>query len=103
MELPCSHGTEVKGPMRRQMRKHKAAVAGTGTKVSDLGFDVRRTRAKKISLLVAQGTGLVYQSTSCYLSGSQCPVPRKMLMLVMCVSETHPEHKGRIWGTFQPC
>lgn len=42
MELPCSHGAEVKGPMRRQMRKHKAAVAGTGTKVNDLGFDVRR-------------------------------------------------------------
>lgn len=27
---------------KRQIRKHKAVVAGTGTKVSDLGFEVTR-------------------------------------------------------------
>lgn len=42
MELPCSCSAEVKGAMRRQTRKHKAAVAGTGTKVSDLSFDVTK-------------------------------------------------------------
>lgn len=36
MELPYSCSAEIKGPMRRQTRKHKAAVAGTGTKVSGL-------------------------------------------------------------------
>lgn len=55
MEFPCSCSAEEKGPMRRQTRRHKVAVAGTGTKISGFGFYVTRCdwdQRKKIFLLV---------------------------------------------------
>lgn len=27
----------------------------------------------------------------------------KLLVLDVCLSDTHPEHKGKIWSTFQSC
>lgn len=42
MELPGLCSAEIKRTMRRKTRKDKAAVAGTGTKRSDLCFDVTR-------------------------------------------------------------
>lgn len=58
----------MKRTMRRKTRKDKVAVAGTGTKISDLCFDVIRYdwgqgKKKDIPTFNSHlGTGLVYQS-----------------------------------------
>lgn len=70
MGLPCPCSAEIeRQAMRRKTRKEKAVVAGTGTKVSDLCFDVTRYdwgKGKKKDIPDCNphlGTGLVYQST----------------------------------------
>lgn len=70
MELPypCSAETERRA-MRRKTRKDKAALAGTGTKLGDLCFDVTRYdwgQGKKKDIPAYNphlGRGLVCQNT----------------------------------------
>lgn len=86
---------------KRQYRKNKAAEAGTGTKVSDLGFEVTRydwDQEKKPTSWYRAGVSKHIMLPELFLMAS----PREAAA-PWCLSETHLEHKSRIWSTFQSC
>lgn len=92
--------------MRRKIRKGKAEVAGTGTKISDLCFDVTRYdcgqgKQKKKVIPTCNphlGTGLVYKahSATCIVLDAQ-----SQGRCCLCLSGVCPEHKGSMWSTIQ--